>query len=72
MGRPVAMRPNYRTDGGYLLRLEAAIAKDERQSEAWRSETAAVARDLAIRLLSADGEDKRRRGKRGASQEPET
>jgi hypothetical protein len=57
--RPVKMRVSYRDDGGYLLRLEAAVMQDARQSEAWRQETAGLARALALRLLEADGEKKK-------------
>jgi len=54
MGRPVKMRPNYRADGGYLLRLEEALLKDVRRSERWRTRTAGMARRLALALLDAD------------------
>jgi len=37
-----------------LLRLEAAIVKDDRQSENWRQETARMIRQLSMRLLEAD------------------
>ena len=48
------MRSSYRDDGSFLLRLEAAIGKDTRQSEAWRDETRKLVRALALRLLEAD------------------
>jgi len=54
--RPVKMRVSYRDDGGYLLRLEAAVLLDDRQTDAWRRETAGLARALALRLLEADGD----------------
>lgn len=54
MPRPVAMRVHYRADGAYLLRLQGALLKDERESLPWRSETAKMALDLARRLLDAE------------------
>jgi hypothetical protein len=54
MARPVSMRANYRADGAYLLRLEAALFKDRRRSAAWRTGSARMARRLALRLLGAD------------------
>lgn len=54
MPRPVAIRVSYRDDAGYLLRLEAAIVKDERQTPEWRDETAKKIRHLSMRLLEAD------------------
>jgi hypothetical protein len=49
MPRPVAIRLSYRDDAGFLLRLEAAVVKDERQTTEWRDETA-----KQIRQLEAD------------------
>jgi hypothetical protein len=54
MPRPVAIRLSYRDDAGFLLRLEAAVVKDERQSPEWRDETAREIRQLSMRLLQAD------------------
>ena len=54
MPRPVKIRVCYREDAGYLLRLEAAVQKDDRQSAKWRDETAKQIRGLAMRLLEAD------------------
>jgi len=53
MPKPVQMRASYRDDAAFLLRLEAAVSKDVRQTEAWRKETAAKVHDLALHLLSA-------------------
>ena len=53
MAKPVQIRASYRDDGAFLLRLEAAILKDDRQTEAWRKETCAMIRALNLRLLSA-------------------
>lgn len=60
MPRPVAMRVDYRGDGAYLLRLNGALLKDERETQAWRDESAKMALDLARRLLDAES---RRTGK---------
>jgi hypothetical protein len=54
VGRPVSMRVSYRPDASYLLRLEAALAKDERQSQAWRDRMVRSVRALAQDLLEAD------------------
>ena len=54
MPRPVAVRVSYRDDAGFLLRLEAAVVKDERQTPEWRNETAQQIRQLSMRLLEAD------------------
>jgi hypothetical protein len=54
MPRPVKIRVSYREDAGFLLRLEAAVAKDERQSEGWRQETTGLIRKLAMKLLEAE------------------
>jgi|WetSurMetagenome_2_1015567.scaffolds.fasta_scaffold425888_3 hypothetical protein len=60
MPRPVAMRVNYRSDGAYLLRLQGALLKDDRETSSWREETAKMVLDLARRLLEAES---RRTGK---------
>jgi hypothetical protein len=54
MPRPVALRVTYRDDAGYLLRLEAAVSKDERQTAEWREEIARLIRQVSMRLLEAD------------------
>jgi len=54
MPRPVSIRASYRDDASFLLRLEAAIVKDDRQTESWRQETAQMIRQLSMRLLEAD------------------
>jgi hypothetical protein len=54
MPRPVSIRLSYRDDAGFLLRLEAAVGKDERQTSGWRKQTAQLIRQLAMRLLKAD------------------
>lgn len=54
MSRPVALRVSYRNDVGFLLRFEAAVGKDDRQSQEWRDETARKIRHLVMRLLEAD------------------
>ena len=53
MPKPVQMRASYRDDAAFLLRLEAAVSKDTRQTEAWRTETVAMVHALAVRLLTA-------------------
>ncbi len=55
MARPVEIRPNYRKDAAYLLRLEAAVNKDDRHGAKWAEDTAAQLHQLAVRLLQADG-----------------
>lgn len=57
MSKPVQIRASYRDDAAFLLRLEAAVAKDNRQTEPWRKETCKMLRDLSQRLLSAKVED---------------
>ena len=59
MARPVKLRLNYRTDAAFLLRLEAAIEKDERQSAAWKKDASQKTRQLAQLLLAADSNDDR-------------
>lgn len=54
MSRPVSIRASYRDDAAYLLRLEAAVLKDNSQLEEWRNETARKTRELALRLLAAN------------------
>ena len=54
MPRPVSIRASYRDDAAHLLRLEAAVAKDTRQSQGWRVGTIRLARKLALRLLEAE------------------
>jgi hypothetical protein len=46
------MRVSYRDDAAFLLRLEAAVLKDTRQTEKWRKETGELVHALALRLLS--------------------
>lgn len=54
MPRPVAIRADgYRDDGAFLLRLEDAVSRDEKQPAEWRRETCAMIRTLANRLLAA-------------------
>lgn len=57
MPRPIKMRVSYRDDAGFLLRLEASVLKDSRQSDLWRRVTAKVIRWLAMRLLEADAQE---------------
>jgi hypothetical protein len=45
---------SYRDDAGHLLRLEAAVVKDERQTPEWRDKTAKVIRQLSMLLLEAN------------------
>ena len=55
MSRPVSIRASYRDDAAYLLRLEAAVEKDDSQSNDWRQETSSMLRKLSVRFLEADG-----------------
>lgn len=48
------MRASYNSDAAFLLRLQVAVSKDDRQSEGWRRETAAMINQLARRLLEAE------------------
>jgi rhodanese-related sulfurtransferase len=54
MSRPVKLRVSYRDDTAFLLRLEAAILKDVRQSVEWRNKIAGQARKLALELLDKE------------------
>jgi hypothetical protein len=54
MSRPVAIRVSHRDDAGYLLRLEASVAKDERHTPEWRDGTVKLIRQLTMRLLSGE------------------
>lgn len=54
MSRPVAIRVSHRNDVGFLLRLEAAVAKDERHSQRWRDAVVAKIRELAMLLLAGE------------------
>lgn len=60
MGKPVSVRAHYRNDAAFLLRLETAIQKDEKQPQRWRNETSELIRKLAIRLLEASKQEGRR------------
>jgi transposase len=51
--RPVQIRASYRDDAAYLLRLEEALSKDDRQTAAWRKEACELARSLSVKLLQA-------------------
>jgi hypothetical protein len=55
MSRQVELRPNYRNDSGFLLRLETAVLKDNRETPEWRKETAGLIHVVAQRFLEADG-----------------
>jgi len=57
VAKPVQIRASYRDDAAFLLRLETAVAKDNRQTEPWRKETCKMLRELSQRLLSAKVED---------------
>jgi len=54
MPRPVQMRACYRDDAAYLLRLEGAVAKDERRTDAWRNKAIGLLHQVAILFLEAD------------------
>ena len=56
MPRLVQMRAMYRDDAAYLLRLEAAVAKDDRRTEAWRNRAIDHLHKAAIMFLEADSE----------------
>lgn len=53
MPKPVQIRASYRDDAAFLIRLESAVAKDDRQTEEWRRDTCAEIRRLSVRLLEA-------------------
>jgi hypothetical protein len=55
MSPPVAIRVNNRDDAAYLLRLEAAVAKDERCTPEQRAEMTKQIRQLVTQLLSDEG-----------------
>ena len=56
MPRLVQMRAMYRDDAAYLLRLEAAVAKDDRRTEIWRSKAIDHLHKAAIMFLEADSQ----------------
>jgi len=56
MPRLVQMRAMYRDDAAYLLRLEAAVAKDSRRTEVWRSRAIDHLHKAAIMFLEADSQ----------------
>jgi len=54
MPRPVSIRVSYRDDSAYLLRLEGAVSKDVRQSDAWRRLVLRHLHAAATLFLQAD------------------
>jgi hypothetical protein len=50
----VSIRVSYRDDAAYLLRLEGAVAKDDRQSDAWRRKVLHHLHAVATLFLQAD------------------
>lgn len=56
MPRLVQMRAMYRDDAAYLLRLEAAVAKDNRRTDTWRSKAIDLLHKAAIMFLEADSQ----------------
>lgn len=67
MPRPVQIRASYRDDAAFLLRLEEAILKDDRQTPAWRKEASELARALSLIILKAKiPEQQKNGGKRAA------
>lgn len=70
MPRPVSIRVSYRDDASHLLRLEAAVAKDTRQSQGWRAGTIRLARKLALRLLEAEARLNNVKRVRGGKKRP--
>ena len=53
MAKPVQIRASYRDDVAFLIRLEKAVEKDDRQDGGWRQETCNDIRSLYKRLLTA-------------------
>ena len=51
------MRPSYRSDASYLLRLWDAVLKDTRRSSVWRNKVARQVRKLSLMLLEAAASD---------------
>jgi hypothetical protein len=45
---------SYRDDAAYLLRLEGAVTKDDRQSDAWRRKVLLHLHAVATLFLQAD------------------
>lgn len=64
MPRPVQIRASYRDDAAYLLRLEEALSKDDRQSAVWRKEACKLARSLSVKLLQAETPEQKNGGKK--------
>lgn len=54
MGRPVEVRPNYRSDAAYLLRFEGALSKDESLPSEHRSKMMEAAHALSMLCMEAD------------------
>ena len=75
MPRPVKMRVSYGPDAAYLLRLEDAVGKDGRRSDAWRKKVLRHLHAAATLFLQADAqgmgmesvEPKRKRSRRAAT-----
>lgn len=70
MPRPVQIRLHYRDDAAFLLRLEEAILKDDRQTAAWRKEASEMARALSLIILKAKIPDQQKNG--GKKPHPES
>ena len=54
MGRPVQMRVDYRSDAGFFLRFERAVALDTRQSADWRRKLMGLVHEAALLCMQAD------------------
>ena len=51
MPRPITMRGSYREDAAHLIRLEAAVRKDDRHQPAWGKQVSQKLRELAVLFL---------------------
>jgi hypothetical protein len=57
MPRPVSFRVSYGPDAAYLLRLQSAVKKDTRRSDAWMSEVLQHLNKVTTLFLKADAEN---------------
>ena len=56
MPRPVAIRVSYRDDAAYMLRLEEAVSRDTRRTDAWRRKVLGLLHEVAMVFLQADAD----------------
>jgi hypothetical protein len=57
MPRPVSMRASYGADASYLLRLQAAVKKDDRRTAEWTQKVLQCLNQVSTLFLQAEAED---------------